>query len=339
MSASSANAPHKATRVFITGASGFVGTNLVAHYEKANQYIIRNFDIAEPRLRAQRSYHVRGDILDACHLTESLLSFEPDIVIHLAARTDEASDDLTDYESNITGTRNVLEATRRSTAQRVIVTSSQAVIGQGDPFDDIYAYKPHTAYAQSKVRTEQITRELDLPITWSIIRPVNLWGPWHQRYKQELWKYIQLRLYWHPKGITRRCYGYIGNVVQQIATLERAPHALVHRRVFYLGDKAIEYHSWTNAFSIALTGHPVRCVRKPLLVPFAKLGDALRAVGVSFPLNSRRLKGMTEDWLSPVTSASNGVFGEAAYSMEAGVQETVAWLRSHGGGVYKSERL
>lgn len=68
----------------------------------------------------------------------------------------------------------VIKAT--PSVERVIITSSQFVCGPGyiPKHDEDFA--PVTVYGQSKVLTEQLTRQAGLRCVWTIVRPTNIWG-------------------------------------------------------------------------------------------------------------------------------------------------------------------
>ncbi|NNM34104.1 MAG: NAD-dependent epimerase/dehydratase family protein, partial [Gemmatimonadetes bacterium] len=73
-------------RVFLTGASGFIGTNLVDALE-GNAEIV-NYDVAAPARERHRAYWAEGDILDASALGRCVAEARPHVVVHLAARSD-----------------------------------------------------------------------------------------------------------------------------------------------------------------------------------------------------------------------------------------------------------
>ena len=86
----------------------------------------------------------------------------------------------------------MLEAIRATpSVERSIITSTQFVCGPGRVPQNETDYFPATIYGQSKVITEQLTRAADLPSCWTIIRPTNVWGPWHMRYRREFWRVLE----------------------------------------------------------------------------------------------------------------------------------------------------
>lgn len=315
--------------ILVTGGSGFIGSNLVAMLAERGS-IVTNVDIQPPLEPSQSHSWVECDIMDSAHFCAVVQEVRPEIAIHLAARTDCVEDTTVElgYSVNTVGTRNVLTALSSCpTVERVIVTSSQYVCGPGHQPSNIRDYGPHTVYGASKAQAEEITRSLDLPFAWTIIRPVNIWGPYHERYRREAWRVIEQGLYMHPgRAPVTRTYGYVGNVVWQIAALLQLPKESVRGEVFYVGDRPGDIYSWVDAFSRELTGRPARVVPRFLVRGIALAGDLMRLVGLTPPLDSSRYRSMTSDYLTPMDRTFD-LLGPPPYSLEDGVAETVAWLR------------
>lgn len=110
-------------RVFVTGHTGFKGAWLSAWLKHLGAEV-RGYSIGiptEPSLfelagMAGDVDHVLGDIRDAARLSEALLSWQPDIVFHLAAQpivSRSYADPLETISTNVMGAANVLEALRK----------------------------------------------------------------------------------------------------------------------------------------------------------------------------------------------------------------------------------
>ena len=74
-------------RIVVTGGSGFIGTNLIEYFISVGADVI-NLDIAKPRNKDHLPYWQAVDLLDAASLKEAIQSFNPDYILHMAARTD-----------------------------------------------------------------------------------------------------------------------------------------------------------------------------------------------------------------------------------------------------------
>ncbi len=317
-------------RLLITGASGFIGTNLISFYEQEVDALL-NLDISNPLNSDHTKYWKKVDVLQENELLVAFRDFQPTHVIHLAARTDcvEGGDVHEEYAVNIRGTEHVLLAIKATERiERVIITSSQYVCGpRCFPATD-EEYGPHTVYGESKVFTEQLTREANLNCVWTLTRPENIWGPWHMRYRSEAWAVIRRGHYLHPGGApVKRCYGYVGNVVWQMDRILKAPVEQINKQVFYLGDRAMDIYEWVNVFSLKLTHKKARKVPRVLLRMIGFAGDVITTLtGKKFPLTSGRYQSMTQEYLTP-NEKSFEVLGEPPYSLEDGVNHTVEWLR------------
>jgi GlcNAc-P-P-Und epimerase len=321
-------------QVVVTGGSGFIGTNLIDTLV-ARDIPVLNLDINQPQKAAHRPCWQECDILDFERTLDFFEKFQPTHLIHLAARTDVLSDDLDDYKVNTDGTNNILRCIKLTPGfQRVIITSSQFAFAPPGLPAHAEEFNPIGAYGMSKVLSEKATRAAGLNCIWTITRPTNIWGPWHPRYPKEFWLVLKRGLYFHPGGkSTVRSYGYVKNIVYHMMKILEAPPSVVNGKLYYLGDPPIPLIDWANSFSLAITGKPVRVIPRQLLALLAASGSVLAAAGIRFPITRSRYRSMTEDYFSPVETTIRD-FGSPPYSLEQGIQETVAWLRQYWAGEF-----
>ncbi|MBV9082675.1 MAG: NAD-dependent epimerase/dehydratase family protein [Acidobacteriaceae bacterium] len=147
---------------FVTGASGFLGWH-VAHLLTERGYRVRALCRPSSQLRELDVERVTGDLRDPASLISAVQGC--DVVFHVAADYRLWSKHPSElYESNVEGTRNVLEAAERAGVPRIVHTSTVGCIGMpsdrpGDEstpasIDDMAGH-----YKRSKWLAEQIALE------------------------------------------------------------------------------------------------------------------------------------------------------------------------------------
>ena len=319
-------------RILLTGGSGFIGTNLLAAWSNENISFL-NLDCSAPLHPSHQKFWHQADLLTPASWIDRVRAFDPTECIHLAARTemDETSTPEIGYRVNVEGTRLLVEAASNfSSLRRVILVSSQFVCGPGylPRHDEDFA--PATVYGQSKVMAEQMLRKGKLSCPWVIVRPTNVWGPWHPRYPREFWRVLQKGWYFHPAGgPVERAYVYVENLLQQMRAALEKPAAAVAGQVFYLSDPVEDISRWVDEFSLALRGVPARRIPRAVLFGLGRVGDQLeRLSGRPFYLNSSRARSMTSDYPVPLEKSLR-VLGVGSVTLPEGVRRTVAWLRQN----------
>jgi len=140
---------YKDKRVFLTGHTGFKGSWLLLILKELGA-VVKGYSLA-PKHDRDLYIQIKGDELcqsviadggDADRLRSELLDFQPDFVFHFAAQAlviDSYKDPLFTYETNVTGTANVLEALRflEKQCSSVLITTDK--VYENKEID--YAYK------------------------------------------------------------------------------------------------------------------------------------------------------------------------------------------------------
>jgi nucleoside-diphosphate-sugar epimerase len=323
-------------RILVTGGSGFIGTNLVEFLLDKNIKVL-NIDINSPQDNDHLHIYKRVDICDFNSLHDVFKDFKPNYVLHLAARTDlHASKSLDEYRANTTGVKNMVNAISTCpSVKRAIFCSSKLVCPNDYTPKSDDEYFPDSLYGKSKVVGEKIVKENNnLSCEWCIVRPTSIWGPWSLRPHMPYGRYfltIYKKRYFHlGDKHPMKNFGYVGNVVYQLFKLLTIPEEQMHRKVFYLTDfYNMTIEEWANMISLKLHGKKPYRIPEHLVRMLAVAGDISRRFGIQEPpMSTFRLRNMRADTSHKLWGPTEAVVGELPYSLEKGVDETIAWFKS-----------
>jgi nucleoside-diphosphate-sugar epimerase len=318
-------------RILVTGGSGFIGTNIIEFYK--NDYEVLNIDIVAPRNINQISYWKEIDILDKSSLKLIFISFKPDFVIHMAARTDLEGRNLKDYNANIKGVENIICATNNtSSIKKIIFASSRLVCEIGYEPKDEFDYKPSTIYGESKIIGEKIVRDSKIEnANWIIVRPTSLWGPWFGAPYKNFFDIIQRKLYFHPKGDKiHKKFGFVLNCVYILNALLKDD--TLNKKTVYLSDfKELEVKIWADMISNCFHNTKVKQIPYFVLKTFSVLGDISKYLGVKNPpLTTFRLNNLITQ-MSYNTLDVQNIVKELPFTLEQGTNITYEWLTKKNG--------
>lgn len=180
------------TRVLVTGADGFIGSNLTESLVREGyevralvQYNSFNswgwLDKSPPDISAAVDV-VAGDVRDPHGIHHVVKGC--DAILHLAALVaipySYVSPDAY-IDTNVKGTLNVLQAARNLDIAKVVHTSTSEVYGTARyvPIDEAHPLQGQSPYSASKIAADQLAASFsasyDLPIV--TLRPFNTYGP------------------------------------------------------------------------------------------------------------------------------------------------------------------
>jgi GlcNAc-P-P-Und epimerase len=319
-------------RVLVTGGSGFIGTNLVQHYLSRGDDVV-SLDVAAPSDPRHQAVWRRVDILDRNALHHTVTSTRPEVVFHMAARTDLRGNSLDEYDANISGVENIINAVQHTPEIRLVVFASTMLVCRigYQPTGEL-DYCPSTAYGKSKVAGEKLVRtRLGNSIPWIIVRPTSIWGPWFGSPYKNFFEAVQRGLYVHPRGRRiRRSYGFVLNTVAQLAKLSEQSSScpLIGHSVYLADYEPIELKHWADTVQEILGAPHVREVPLWVMRAAAKTGDVLGYCGYKDPpLTSFRLNNLLTNMIHDI-SPLHSVCGELPHSMRDGVTLTCQWMSS-----------
>lgn len=155
-------------RVLVTGGSGFIGSHLIDELINAGHTVL-NVDRERPRIPTDAEF-AELDIRDGEGVRQTIKSWCPDVIAHLAAEThvDRSIDGPEAFlTTNILGTYNLLHAALEVSpgdppgAPRFIHVSTDEVFGSAEgssAFTERTAYGPRSPYAASKASADHLAR-------------------------------------------------------------------------------------------------------------------------------------------------------------------------------------
>ncbi|HEV3382868.1 MAG TPA: SDR family NAD(P)-dependent oxidoreductase [Trebonia sp.] len=175
--------------VLVTGGAGFVGATLVRRLVESGYRVrvLDNLTTGDPaHLAGVDAELVKGDIRDPGALDDALRGM--DSVIHLAAAGSvigSVQDPAMNFDVNVNGTFQVLDAARRAGISRTVQASTGgALIGDATPpVNERSLPKPLSPYGASKLAGEGYAHAFakTYGIRTTAIRFGNVYGPWCAR--------------------------------------------------------------------------------------------------------------------------------------------------------------
>lgn len=312
--------------VFVTGATGLLGSWLVDHLlrRQADVVALVRDDVPNSELfrsgNAGRIRMVRGDVRDQELLERILGEYEVDTVFHLAAQTIVGvanRNPVSTLDTNIRGTWALCEAVRRSPLVRsVVIASSDKAYGSHEvlPYTETAALQGEHPYDVSKSAADLVSRmyAVTYGVPLAITRCGNFFGGGD--------------LNWN-----RLFPGTIRSALRGEAPVLRSDGTLI-RDYFYIEDGALAYlrlaealhqrpelrgeaFNFSNELQLDVRSVASRILARiaPGITPEIR-GDATHEIG--------------HQWLS--AEKARTVLGWApAFSFDEGLDRTIAWYRGY----------
>lgn len=321
-------------RVLVTGGSGFIGTNLIQSLIN-DRHTVLNFDIAKPRNNQHIEFFRDVDIMDAQKLNLAVADFQPEVIYHMAARTDLDGKNVSEYGANTLGVENLVKTFGCCKSLKLVIFASSRLVCEigYQPHGEL-DYCPTTAYGESKVIGEKVVRERDLeiPCPWIIVRPTSIWGPWFDAPYKNFFLSIARGYYVNPRvKCIQKSFGFVGNTIFQLRKMMESNAQEIYKKTIYLGDyPPVDVIKMSQEIQGALNARPIISVPVTCLKVMALVGDFLKLIGYKNPpLTSFRLNNLLTPMLHDLAPLE-AVVGDLPYSMHNGVNITVDWLRTEG---------
>lgn len=171
----------KPTQALVTGGGGFLGGAIVRLLQQRGD-AVRSFSRSVyAELEALGVEQIQGDISDQNAVEQAVKGM--DLVFHVAAKAGIWGDYPEYYQTNVTGTRNVISACFKHRVTRLVYTSSPSVVFNGTDMEGVdesapYPAEFHAHYPKTKALAEQLVVDAaGKGLLTIILRPHLIWGP------------------------------------------------------------------------------------------------------------------------------------------------------------------
>ena len=322
-------------RIFITGASGFIGKALAISLANSgtNVHVLVRASSNVEGLDHPNIKKFIGDIQNSKSIRDAMIGC--DKVYHLAGLAKMWMKNKKSYHDvNVAGTLNVLSVAYKSGIDKIVFTSTGGVLppATDHPSNEFSQKRPelYTEYERTKNRSEEIAlafQEKGLPIV--IVYPTKVFGPGPigdcntatmmiRDYLNGKWKIIP----GNGKGTMN--YVYIDDVIAGlISAMERANSG----SRYLLGGENASYDRFFSTVK-KLTGVNRRLyhIPYPVIRSIAWFEDnRTKFFGAKPIITSEWVKKLRYNWSKDVTRA-NAELDLNPLSLEVGIRQTIDWL-------------
>ena len=303
----------------VTGGAGFIGSHVAAQLVQMGHAVVVLDDLSGgfPENVPAGAQFVKGSILDHALIDRLFSEHQFDYVYHLAAYAAEGLSHFIkrfNYNNNVVGSVNLINAAVNSGTKCFVFTSSIAVYGAGQsPMTEEMLPVPEDSYGIAKLTVEKelhVSYEM-FGLPYVVFRPHNVYGERQNigdRYRNVVGIFMNQLLRGEPMtifgdGEQQRAFTHVSDVAPLIAECVNIPAA--RNQVFNVGADV--------PFTV---NHLARVVAAAMGLPAnVKYLDPRNEVKVAFSDHSK----------------AERAFGKRAkLSLEAGIGEMAQWAKTHG---------
>ena len=336
-----------AATAVVTGASGWLGQNLIRTLVPQRERVrclVPADDQASPlALLSPAVEVVVGDVRDPATVDRLFEGVGADAaVFHAAAVIHPTRSTREFFDVNVGGTQNVVDRARRSGAARFVHVSSNSPFGVNAASDEVFTedspYNPYLGYGRSKYEAEQIVQKAydrgDLATV--MVRAPWFYGPYQPSRQSQFFRTIRRgRFPLVGDGSQRRSMAYTDNLVQGLLRAEVADKApgnaywVADARPYPLSEILATVRRALEAEGLPASG-PQR-LRLPLAA--ARLAERIDTLAQSRgryiqPLHVLGELGHTI--ACDISRARDELGYEPAVELEEGMRASIRWCLDHG---------
>ena len=319
-------------KVFITGATGFIGSHLADALLEDPQNEVRCLVRSDLKwLREKDVVPVKGDLHDLPALKKGLEG--ADVVFHLAALVKAPKPDIF-YRTNVEATENIIRMAQKAGVPKMVVLSSLAAAGPSfqHPVTEADPMLPVSMYGQSKKQMEEMIHRVAGPNdSITILRPPAVYGP----REENILSFFKIA----NRGIcpivgsgatNRISMVHVADVVQGLLLAWDQTEAGVHT-YFVSGPEVYTWNEIKDATAHALGKRLITLPLPPKVVSlvgaFTETAGSL--IG-SYPIMNRdKAREMTLQWTCSIQKIQRELGYKPVYGIGEGLTDTISWYRRH----------
>ena len=170
--------------ILVTGGAGYIGSHIVEQLIKNKEKVIilDNLVTGYKKLINKKAKFIKADIKNKSKITKIIKDYNISSIIHLAAylNVSEAEKNKKKYyQNNITGTKNLLEASKNTNVKNIIFSSSCSIYGNvKGSVDEKRKPNPQGYYGFTKYKGEELVKKLSVKykFKYGILRYFNVAG-------------------------------------------------------------------------------------------------------------------------------------------------------------------
>jgi nucleoside-diphosphate-sugar epimerase len=323
-------------RVFITGGTGFIGTNLALYHQRlGDQVVVLSKEATDAEQENARDLTKFGvEVVQGLITEKEKVSFccqRVDLVYHIAAAMREVNiPDKTFWEVNVDATRFLMEKARQNGVKRFVYCSSIGVMGKSmkKPSNEESPCNPKDIYQVTKKAAEELCLEFqknhNFPL--SIVRPADVYGP-RDRRLLKLFKGIKnKRFIIIGSGKNEHHMVYIDDMVAGFL-LAADSEAAIGQIFIIAGEHPVQVGDLCRIIA-EQTGGRIPKLKIPLF-PIQAIAyiveNVCKPFGIQPPIYQRRVDFFRTDYAFDISKAKQVLGYRPKVDLVQGISKTLEW--------------